>query len=46
MNKFQIKDINGNIVDKSLSYEAALLFIDNSIGKYYVMEPMKEQEEE
>ena len=40
--KFQIKDENGNIVDRNLSYEAALLYIDSSVGKHYVMEPMKE----
>lgn len=44
--KFQIKDMNGNIVDKNLSYEAALMYIDNSIGKYYVMDKMEEKEEE
>lgn len=43
--KFQIRDGNGNIVDKNLSYEAALLYIDNSVGKYYIMEPMKEDDQ-
>lgn len=42
--KFQIRDGNGNIVDKNLSYEAALLYIDSSVGKYYIMEPMKEDD--
>lgn len=40
--KFQIKDKNGNIVDRNLSYEAAMLYIDSSVGRYYIMEPMKE----
>lgn len=43
--RFQIRDGNGNIVDKNLSYEAALLYIDSSIGKYYIMEPMKEDDQ-
>lgn len=44
--KFQIKDGVGNIVDKDLSYEAALLYIDSSVGKYYIMEPMKMKKED
>ena len=43
--KFQIKDWNGNIVDRNLSYEAALLYIDSSVGKCYVMEPMKKEDD-
>lgn len=43
--KFQIRDKNGNIVDRNLSYEAALLYIDSSVGKYYVMEPMKKEDD-
>lgn len=39
--KFQIRNGNGDIVEKNLSYEAALLYVDSSVGKYYVMEPMK-----
>ena len=39
---FQIRDGNGNIVDRNLSYEAAMLYIDSSVGKYYIMELMKE----
>lgn len=42
--KFQIRDHNGNVVDKNLTYEAALMYIDCSIGKYYIMEPMKEDD--
>lgn len=42
--KFQIGDENGNIVDKNLSYEDALLYIDSSAGKRYIMEPMKEDD--
>ena len=40
-----IRDENGNIVDRNLSYEAALLYIDSSVGKYYVMEPMKKEDD-
>lgn len=43
--KFQIRDGVGNIVDKDLSYEAALLYIDSSVGKYYIMEPMKKEDD-
>lgn len=43
--KFQIRDGNGNIVDRNLSYEAAMVYIDNSVGKYYVMELMKEADQ-
>lgn len=43
--KFQIRDGNGNIVDRNLSYEAAMLYIDGSVGKYYVMESMKEDDQ-
>lgn len=43
--KFQIKDRNGNIVERELSYEAALLYIDSSVGKYYVMEAMKKEDD-
>lgn len=46
MQKFQIKDRDGNIIDKDLSYEKALLYIDNSIGKWYTMEIMKEEKDE
>lgn len=42
---FQIRDGNGNIVDRNLSYEAALLYIDSSVGKCYIMEPMKKEDE-
>ena len=43
--KFQIRDENGNIVDRNLSYEAALLYIDSPVGKYYIMEPMKKEDD-
>lgn len=43
--KFQIQDTHGNIVDQNLSYEAALMYIDSSVGKYYVMEPVKESDQ-
>lgn len=44
--KFQIKDGNGDIIDQNLSYEAALMYIDNSIDKYYIMEPMKRDDQQ
>ena len=43
--KFQIKDKNGNIVDRNLSYEAAMLYIDSSVGRYYNMESMKKEDD-
>ncbi len=43
--KFQIRDRNGNIVDRNLSYESALMYIDCSVGKYYIMEPMGEDDQ-
>ena len=43
--KFQIMDGSGNIVDKNLSYEDALLYIDSTDGKCYIMEPMKEEDQ-
>lgn len=43
--KFQIMDGSGNIVDKNLSYEDALLYIDSTAGKCYIMEPMKEEDQ-
>lgn len=42
--KFQIIDNHGNVVDKDLSYESALMYIDNVVGKYYIMQPMKEED--
>lgn len=42
--KFQIVDENGNVVDKDLSYESALMYIDSVVGKYYIMQPMKEED--
>lgn len=44
--RYQIRDVNkGVIVDQNLSYEAALMYIDSTVGKYYVMEPMKEDDQ-
>lgn len=43
--KFQIRDRNGNIVDRNLSYESALMYVDCSVGKYYIMEPMGEDDQ-
>lgn len=46
MTKFQIRDVNsGDIIDKDLSYQAALMYTDNAVGKYYVMEAMKESDD-
>ena len=42
---FQIRDKNGNIVDRNLSYEDAMVYIDSSVAKYYVMEPMKKEDD-
>ena len=42
---FQIRDGNGNIVDRNLSYEDAMVYIDSSVGKYYVMEHMKKDDD-
>lgn len=42
---FQIRNRSGNIVDKNLSFEEAMLWIDCSVGKYYKMEPMKEDDQ-
>lgn len=44
--RFRIIDNNGNVIDKNLSYEAALMYIDNAVGKYYIMEPMLNTQEE
>lgn len=43
--KFRIKDAHGNIVDQNLSYGEALMYVDNSVGEYYIMEPMKESDQ-
>lgn len=40
---FQIKDQNGNIVDKYLTYEDALLYTESLDGSY-AMEIMKEDD--
>lgn len=42
--KYNIKDQHGNIVDHDISYQEALMYIDNSIGKYYIMEPIEDDE--
>lgn len=39
---YQIKDKNGNIVDRGLTYEEALMWTDQSFGNRYTMCPMKE----
>lgn len=39
--KFQIIDENGNVVDRNLSYEDAMVYIDCSVDQHYIMEPMK-----
>lgn len=38
---YQIRNWSGSIVDRNLTYEEALMWIDCSIGKYYIIEPMK-----
>lgn len=42
--RFQIIDEKGDIVDKNLTYESALMYIDSAVGKYYIMQPMKEED--
>lgn len=43
---YQIRDgTTNNIVDQNLSHDEALLWIDNSIGSRYIMEPMKENDQ-
>lgn len=43
---FQIRDKKGDIVDKDLSYEEALMWIDQQFGNCFIMEPMKEDDRE
>lgn len=43
--KFQIRDGNGNIVDRNLSYEGAMVYIDSSVDNNYVVEPMGEDDQ-
>lgn len=44
--KFQIIDgTSGDVIDQNLSYEEAMLYIDSSVGKYYIMKPMKESDQ-
>lgn len=44
--KFQVIDYKGDVVDRNLSYQAALMYIDNHESMYYIMEPMKEDDHE
>lgn len=44
MQKFQIRKA-GTIVDRNLTYEQALLWVDNSVTQGYIMEPMKESDQ-
>lgn len=39
--RYQIRDDAGNIVDQNLSYDEALLWVDQSFGGHFTMEPMK-----
>lgn len=39
--RFQIVDGHGNVVDRNLTYEEAVLWIDQTDGDSYAMEPMK-----
>lgn len=41
---FNIKDQHGNVVERGITYQEALMYIDSNVGKYYVMEPVKEDE--
>ena len=43
--KFQIRDENGNIVDRNLSYETAKLYNENSVRKYKDMEHKKKEDD-
>ena len=37
--------LHGLVVDQNLSYEEALMYLEDPImGSYYVMEPMKESD--
>lgn len=43
--KYQIKDGKGNVVDRSLSYEDALMWTDQPFGNRFKMETMKEEDQ-
>ena len=43
--KYRIRDAKKNVVDQNLSYEEALMYVDNSVGDGYIMEPMKEDDQ-
>lgn len=38
---YQIRDKKGNIVDQNLTYEEALMWVDQPFGNRYTMCPMK-----
>lgn len=43
--RFQIRDCSTrNIVDRDLTFEQALIWLDNSVAMRYAMEPMKEDQ--
>lgn len=43
--EYQIKNEEGDIIDKNLSFEEAILYIDGTHGKRYIMQPMKESDQ-
>lgn len=43
--RFQIIDKCGNVVDQNLSYDEALMWIDQPFGNRFTMEVMKEDEQ-
>ncbi len=40
--RYQVRNWRGNIVDRNLTLEEAMMWIDCSVGKYYIIEPMEE----
>lgn len=42
---YEIIDKKGNVVDKNLTYEEALMWTDQPFGNRFTMRPMKEVEE-
>lgn len=42
--KYQIRDNKGNIIDQNLSYDEALMWVDQTFGNCFTMELMKEDD--
>lgn len=42
--RYQIINRRGNVVDRNLSYDEALMYIDSTVGKFYTMKPMKDDQ--